>query len=235
MTTRTSGRWWRGVGTLALVLVAQAVPGGEARAQELADFDYENLAFRGIGMEVGWLAPNRVEATPSFGIRLDLGYLGPGLRLTPSLTYWSSEMKRREVREFETRLEELVDRESPPGTPPASVNLGTIDWSDLVMGLDGHMVWSVPGNLLTYLGGGVAAHIQNGSGESIRGTFIEDLLDSVTAGFNLHGGLEYPLTEQLRVYGVTRYELLGDLQYLELRAGLQFMFGASAPGEIRQP
>lgn len=232
MTIRTSKRGWQGVvwaGLLALGLGADALA-----AQELADFDYENLAFRGMGLEVGWLAPNRVEATPSYGIRLDLGYLGPGLRLTPSLTYWSSEMKRGEVQELETRLEELVDRESPPGAPPASVNLGTIGWTDLVVGLDGHMVWSVPGNLLTFLGAGVAAHIQNGSGEAIQGTFVEDLLDSVTAGFNVHGGLEYPLSDQLRLYGTTRYELLGDLQYLELRMGLQFMFGPAAPGEVRR-
>lgn len=229
---RMKGRGW----TVALALASTALGGAAAPAgaQGLADFDYENLAFRGVGFEVGWLAPTRVESTPSYGIRLDLGYLGPGLRLTPSLTYWSSEMKRAEVREFETRLEELVDRESPPGTPPASVSLGTIDWTDLVLGLDGHMVWSVPGNVLTFLGGGIAAHIQNGSGESIQGTFIEDLLDSVTAGFNVHGGLEYPFTDQLRLYGATRYEILGDLQYLELRMGLQFMFGPSAPGEVRR-
>lgn len=218
---------------LAAMVTSLAVGASAVSAQELADFDYENLAFRGLGLELGWIAPNRVEATGSYGIRLDLGYLGPGLRLTPSLTYWSSAMKRGEVRELETRLEELVDRESPPGAPPATVNLGTIDWADLVLGLDGHMVWSVPGNLLTFLGAGVAAHIQNGSGEAIRDTFVEDLLDSVTAGFNLHGGLEYPLGEQMRLYGVTRYEILGDLQYLELRMGLQFMFGPSAPGEVR--
>jgi hypothetical protein len=215
------------------LVCAPAWPGGSAEAQDLADFDYENLTFRGLGLELGWVAPSRVESTASYGMRVDMGYLGPGLRLTPSLTYWSSRMKHGEVRELEARVEELVDRESPPDTPPASVNLGTIKWADLVLGLDGHLVWSVPGDLLTFLGAGVAAHLQNGSGEAIRGTFVEDLLDSVTAGFNLHGGLEYPLRDNLRLYGVTRYELLGDLRYFEVRTGLQFMFGPSAPGEVR--
>lgn len=227
MRTRTSG-----VGAAALVL-AMTTWASAAAAQELADFDYENLTFRGIGLEFGLVDPTRVESTPSYGVRLDLGYLGPGLRITPSITYWSSRMKRDEVRELEIRLEDLVDRESPDGTPPASVNLGTIDWSDLVLGLDSHVVWAVPGNLLTFLGAGVAAHVQNGSGSAIRGTFVEDLLDSVTAGFNLHGGLEYPITDATRLYGTTRYEILGDLQYLELRAGLQFMWGPSLPDEVR--
>lgn len=210
-------------------VVGAATPAG---AQELADFDYENLSFRGIGLEVGWIEPTRVESTASYGVRLDLGYLGPGVRITPTVSYWSSRMQHGEVRELEQRLEELVDRESP-GSAPASVNLGTIDWADLVIGLDSHVVWALPGPLLTFLGGGIAAHVQNGSGEAIRGTFVEDLLDSVTAGFNVHGGLEYPLSDGFRVYGTTRYEILGDLQYLELRAGLQFMFGPAAPGEVR--
>lgn len=226
MSARTSGWGW----VVALAVATTAAP---AAAQDLADFDYENLAFRGIGVELGWISPTRVEGAATLGMRVDLGYLGPGLRVTPTLHYWSSEMKGSEVTELEDRVAELVDRESPPGTPPATVNLGTIGWSDLIVGLDGHMVWSVPGGLLTYLGAGVAAHIQNGSGEAIRGTFVEDLLDSVTAGFNLHGGLEKPLSEQLRIYGMTRLEMQDDLQYLELRAGVQFMFGPAAPGEVR--
>lgn len=228
MKTRTirGGGWALGL----FVALAATAP---ASAQGLADFDYENLTFRGLGLEVGWLDPSRVESTASYGVRLDLGYLGPGLRLTPWVNYWSSSMKAGEVRELEERVEELVDREAPQGTPPASVDLGTIDWADLVFGLDGHVVWAVPGNLLTYLGAGAAAHVQNGSGEAIKGTFVEDLLDSVTAGFNIHGGLELPLSEALRIYGTTRYEILGDLQYLELRAGIQFMFRSPAPGEVR--
>lgn len=215
---------------MALTALTMAAP---AAAQDLADFDYENLAFRGIGFEVGWMNPTRVESAATAGLRVDMGYLGPGLRITPTLRYWSSEMTRAEVAELEMRVEDLVDRESPAGTPPAQVNLGTIDWSDLVIGLDAHLVWSVPWEMLTYLGAGVAAHVQNGSGEAIRDTFVEDLLDSVTAGFNLHGGLEKPLNDMIRVYGITSYEILGDLQYLEFRAGLQLMFGPAAPGEVR--
>lgn len=222
---------------MVAVLVAATLASGaaapDAAGQELADFDYENLAFRGIGLHVGYLAPTRVESTVGLGTRLDLGYLGPGLRIVPTITHWSSNMERSEVRELEDRVAELVNRETPPGAEPVTVDLGTIEWSDLVLGLDTHVVWAVPLDLLTYLGAGVAAHIQNGSGESIRGTFVEDLLDSVTAGFNLHGGLEYALSRSFRLYGETRYEILGDLQYLELRAGLAFMFGPAAPGEVR--
>lgn len=221
-------------GMLAL-MGASAVGAGPLASQDLADFDYENLAFRGFGLQVGTLFGTRVESTQTYGVRMDLGYLGPGLRIVPSVMYWSSEMKRGEVRDLERRVEALVDRQSAPGSDPAAVDLGTIDWADLVLGMDGHIVWSVPFGFLSYLGAGVAAHIQNGSGQSIEGTFVEDLLDSVTAGFNLHGGLEYPVGDHFRLYGSTRYEILGDLQYLELRVGGQIMFGRSNPGEVRQP
>jgi hypothetical protein len=213
---------------LAALIAAYAAP---LRGQELADFDYENLAFRGLGLEVGYVWPTRVEATPSLGVRMDLGYLGPGLRITPSITYWSSRMERAEVRELEVRLEELVRRDAPG----AVVNLGQIDWSDLVLSFDAHVVWNVPLGFLTYAGAGAAAHIMNGGGELIGDTFIEDLLDTVTAGGNLHLGVEYALSDHFRMYGVTRYEIAEPLQYFELRVGGQFMIGGPAPGEQRAP
>jgi hypothetical protein len=218
---------------VARALAALALGAGAAaplRGQELADFDYENLAFRGLGVEVGYVWPSRVEATPSLGVRMDLGYLGPALRVMPGISYWSSRMSRSEVSELEERVEELVDREAPPGAPPSSVNLGQIDWSDLVLSFDAHVVWRVLG-VLTYAGAGAAAHIMNGGGEAIADTFIEDLLDTVTAGGNLHVGIEYPLSDRFRMYGVTRYEVAEPLQYFELRVGGQFMIGGPAPNE----
>ena len=79
----------------------------------------------------------------------------------------------------------------------------------------------------------MSLHIMNGDGEAISGTFVEDLLDSVKPGFNLHGGLEYPLSDGFRLYGAARYELMEDLRYLELRFGGQIMLSGPASGEER--
>ncbi len=227
MSERGRGSIW----TLVACLIGTAA--APVSAQDLADFDYENLGFRGVGFDLGWMMPTRVEPTTAFGARMDLGYLGPGLRITPTVRYWSSRMEDSEVRELEVRLNELVDRQSPAGTPPANVDLGQIDWSDFALGVDAHVVWSVPFGLLTMLGAGASAHIMNGEGAAIVDTFIEDLLDSITAGFNLHTGIEYPVNERLRMYGMLRYELMGDLRYGTISLGTQFMFGPAAPGEIR--
>jgi opacity protein-like surface antigen len=217
--------------TLAMAAAFGGTADG-AGAQDLADFDYTNLSFRGVGVEWGYLFPTRVEPTQSVGVRVDMGYLGPGVRIVPSVTYWSSRFKRSEVAKLEDRVAELVVTQT--GEPRPQVDLGDIDWSDVALALDAQVVWRVPYGMLTFAGLGAAAHILNGHGAAINGTFVEDLLDSVTAGFNLHAGLEYPATDHVRIYGQGRYEVLGDLQYFQLRFGTQLMIGRPAPGEERR-
>jgi hypothetical protein len=218
-----------GGAALALLLGAGAL----AAQATLADYDYEYLAFRGFSLEGGYIFPSRVDPTYTLGARVDLGYLGPGLRIVPGISYWSSSMRAREVRKLERRLDELIAAGLEPGQTVPGVDLGRVDRSDLVLSLDGHVVWSIPYGLLSYAGGGVSAHILNGEGAAISGTFVEDLLDSVTAGLNAHAGLELPLSDRFRLYGVARYELLEDLRYAELRIGGQVMVGPSLPGEER--
>lgn len=224
---------WRGVLSVAAAVAASLTLGtpGTASAQGLADFDYENLSFRGFGPEWGYIWPSRVQPTQTVGIRMDLGYLGPGLRIVPGLTYWKSDFKAGEIQELEDRVASLIV--SQTDEPAPTVDLGRIDWSDIALSLDGQLVWRVPSDLLTFLGAGAAVHLLNGNGTAINGTFVEDLLDSVTAGFNLHAGLEYLMWPKLRVNGQARYEVMGDLQYFGIRTGVQFMLGPSAPGEER--
>jgi hypothetical protein len=213
-----------------LLLAALLCAPARGDAQELADFDYENLAFRGVALELGYLWPNKVESTPSYGLRMDLGYLGPGLRITPSISYWSSRMKTGEVVELEQKLDSLI-AQTQPGAPAAPVSLGTIDWSDLALTLDAHVVWRTPYGFLTFAGAGASVHFLNGAGDAIADTFVEDLLDSVSAGLGLQAGVELPLTSRLRVYGAGRLEMLEDLRYGALRSGLQLHFGGAVPGE----
>ena len=216
------------VGMLAGMLLAASAGSG----QDLADFDYENLSFRGFGAEWGYIWPDRVEPTQSFGARMDLGYLGPGLRIVPSVHYWSSRFKASEVRELEDRVQSLIV--SQIDVPAPTVDLGVIDWSDLELAVDAQVVWRIPYGVLSFMGLGAGAHMLNGAGPAIDGTFIEDLLDSVSAGFNVHGGLEVPVVDRFRLHGQARYEMLGDLRYTQVRLGGQFMIGAPAPGEERR-
>ena len=213
------------------VVVGSAVP-REAQAQDLADYDYENLSFRGVSFDVGYLYADNVADTRTLGVRFDLGFLGPGFRLMPGVTYWESTLAQTEVDQFETRLGTLTADQG--GTvPPGGFDLGVIDRSDIVMSLDGHYVWAVPLKLFFSAGVGLSAHFLNGSGSAINDTFVEDLLDSVSAGFNLHAGLEYPITDRVRIFGGSKVEVLGDLNYVEFRGGLTFIWGGLAQEEER--
>ena len=82
-------------------------------------------------------------------------------------------------------------------------------------------------------GSWVVRALPNGSGVAIDDTFIEDLLDSVSAGFNLHAGLEFPITDRVRIGAGSKVEVLGDLNYVEFRGGLLFIWGGLAQEEDR--
>ena len=221
---QTAGLRLIGAAVVAMLLSSPL----QARAQGLANFDYEDLSLRGLMLDVGYMSASKVDDTQTFGARLDLGFLGPGVRVTAGLNHWSSELSGREIGELETQLEELIFQQTGEAS---EVFLGTIDWADLALNGDVHFLWRVPLGVLTYAGLGASAHVLRGSGAAIQDTFVDDLLDSVRAGLNVHAGLEVPLHPRFRLVGETRYELLDDLSYLQFKVGGQFMFVPPAPGE----
>lgn len=214
----------RSVAVGIIGLLAGAAP---ALAQGISDLDYEDLSFRGVMLDAGYMSSSRVESGASLGGRIDLGFLGRGVRVVGGFNHWSSKLARSEVRELEDKLNALIVE----GGGTETVELGNITWSDVALSGDVHFLWSVPFGLLTYAGLGATAHVLRGSGAAIDDTFVDDLLDSVRAGVNVHAGLEVPLHDRFRVVGETRYELLEDLSYLQFRVGGQIMFAPPAPGE----
>lgn len=199
--------------TPALILAPD--PGA---AQRLADYDYENLTFRGIGFDYGYIWPNKVRPAPMWSVRLDLGYLGPAVRLTPTLSYWSSRFRAAQLDRLADRLSQLPALQQQ-GIVLTAADLGDIHWSDLSMSLDAHFVWTAPLDIISFVGAGVALHALNGRGPAIDGTFIEDLLDSTAAGAALLGGFELQVLPRLRAYGEARYTLVSDVRYTGLRLG----------------
>jgi hypothetical protein len=191
-------------------------------AQDLADYDYENLAFRGIGFDWGYIWPTKVEPTSVFTVRLDLGYLGPAVRILPSVSYWSSRFRTTELDRLAGRLSQLPPLRERDIVITAA-DLGTVDWSDLTLALDAHVVWTTPFSVLTFVGAGVALHALNGRGEAIDDTFIEDLLDSTTAGGAVMAGGEVQPFSRLRLYGEVRYSLTSDVRHPGIRLGAALM------------
>lgn len=204
---------------LAAAAAAVMLVPGVARAQDLADYDYENLAFRGIGFDVGGIWPSNIDPAMTFRLRMDLGYLGPGIRIVPSLGYWKSEVQASEIRAFEQQIGVEAGR------------LGEIELSDLVAQIDAHFVWTTPIDLLVYVGAGAGLHMLNGQGAAIDDTFIEDLFDSIMPGVTALGGVEYAVIDRLRVYGEADFTIVSDILNPGLRVGLAVMFPSRLQGE----
>jgi hypothetical protein len=209
---------------------------GPAGAQTLADYDYENLSFRGIGFDLGRVWPNKLNGTQQLGLRVDLGYLGPGVRILPNFSYWSGELRRSELERLADRLSQL-----PPlrdrGVVIEAADLGIVKRSAIATQLDAHAVWTTPVDVITYVGLGAGIHVFDGSGSAVDDTFIEDVLGGVRPGIAGMAGVEYEPIPYLRVYGEARYTMAGDIRYPALRAGAALMFsqGPAAAARSRTP
>jgi hypothetical protein len=177
--------------------------------------------------------PSKVEPAATYTLRADLGYLGPALRIVPNLTYWTSDLRPRELEGLADRIEALPALASQ-GIDLTAADLGPVHWSDLSVGIDAQFVWTAPLRVLSYVGGGVAVHTLNGRGDLVANTFVEDLLDSTTAGFALMAGLEHQPVSRLRIFGEARYNMLSDLRFPELRIGGALMFPAHAATQGEQ-
>lgn len=211
--------------TLAAALVLALAPGA-VQAQGLADYDYTNLSFRGVGIDWGYLWPTKLHNAQSFGARVDLGYLGPGIRIVPSIQYWHSDFLTSELNRLAAQLNTR---------PLVNVggSLGPVRWSDLSLNLDGQFVWTTPLDVLAFVGAGAGLHIMRGSGPAFDGTFVGDMLNSVTAGLNGLAGLEMRLGPRFRVYGEARYTwVINDVRYPWVRVGLAFMVGGKKPNVV---
>jgi opacity protein-like surface antigen len=214
--------------TLATILALCAA--APAAAQTLADYDYENLSFRGIGFDYGHVWPNKVSSTPTYSVRADLGFLGPGVRIVPSLTYWSSSFRGRELNRLADQINRLPTL-MQQGVVVTAADLGEITWRDLSLALDAQLLWTTPAGIITYVGAGGAVHALNGAGEFIRDTFVEDGLDSFSAGVAVMAGAEAEIVPQWRVYGEVRYTLANDVRYPGLRLGAAWMLPANEPAQ----
>jgi hypothetical protein len=196
----------------ALMLAALLLVPRVAAGQTLEDYDYENLQFRGIGVEVGYVIPWNIEPALSFGLRGDMGFVGPHVRIAPGIRFWSSHLREEEVERLATQFIEICSRRAP-GSCPASLDLGEVSRSDLELSADAHIFPDLGGPFTPYGGGGLSLHLLNGGGESIDDTFVEDLLDTVAPGVNLLAGALLRLGSVVQLSLEGRLILTSDVQY----------------------
>lgn len=197
-------------------LIGTLVPAG-ATAQEWEDYDYENLEFRGIGLDFGAVWPANIERTISFGVRADMGFAGPNVRIAPAIRFWSSTVQEAEVARLSEQIRRLCERHAGAVCP--AFDLGEIERSDLELAVDGHYLFTTGMAVQPYLGGGLGLHLLNGRGEAIDDTFVEDLLDTVSPALNLIAGIHLPLSSSIEMMTEARFVLVSDVRYPAILVG----------------
>lgn len=212
---RTASAWrWR-VTTIVLGLATTLVGAGDLAAQNLEQYDYENLKLRAIGIEGVWVGAKDADGALGFGLRADLGPLGPNVRVVPRFAWWKADIDQEAVREFEKNLEDLC---TPPG---CNVVLGSMQRNYWVVGLD--LEWVLESALLApYLGAGGDLYILDDSGQAIEGTFLADAV--VTAGISGVAGLQFDAGKHARFYMDVRATLVSSASNLALYGGLAYRF-----------
>lgn len=204
--------------TLASVAALLLLIGGtrSAIAQDLEQYDYVNLGLRAVGAEVIYVSTSQNEGAVGLGAKLDLGFLGPGIRVVPRFAHWSADVEGSSIDELERQLEEVSDLE------PGTVNLGSISRSAYVIGADVHFIASLP-TVSPYIGAGLDVYMLNDDGAAIRGTFLDDLV--VTAGASAVGGVQVAVSPGWSVFGELRATAVTSASSVGGAFGVYYTFG----------
>jgi hypothetical protein len=211
-------RSWSGLAALtALGWLALGAP-ARASGQGLAGYGYQNLQFRGLGVQVGWVVPTELETTISYGLHADMGFVGPNVRVIPSMRFWSSTLRQGQLDRLSEQIVQLCEKQA---TECPALNLGEVQRSDLELSTEAHYMFPIR-PISLYAGGGLSLHLFNGRGELIDDTFVEDLLDTVAPGFNLLAGIAIPIGK-IRIFGEARAVLTSDIQYGNVAAGATWL------------
>jgi hypothetical protein len=158
------------------------------------------------------------------GLRVDYGYIAPRVRVLLGLSYFRSEFDNEARARFEQRLSSLVNDPDSNFT----VSVGRIRWSDIIADLDLQYVLPQGRGVTAYMGVGASVHLRNGSGPAIKGTFVEDALDQIGAGFNATIGTEFALGPRWRFTLDGRGVVSSGLSTVSLRSGVMFRTSSRA-------
>lgn len=186
----------------------------------LEQFSYDALRPTGLQVDAGMLVSGDLENTIVGGVRLDAGRLAPRFRVLVGLSYFRSDFDTRATARFEQRLREIVI--DPSGDD--IITVGRITWADIVADLDIQYALTETPAGAVFVGVGASAHIRNGSGAAIAGTFVEDALDEIGAGFNAMLGGEVRLMGPWRGTAELRGVLASGLSSASLRVGVMYRF-----------
>jgi hypothetical protein len=200
---------------IRIALLLSIVPSPLFAQGFLEEFSYEGIRLAGIGADGGVVVSNSLTTEPIGGVRVDLGAFSPKVRIVVGALYFKGQFKEDRIREFERRLEVLVD---------GPVDIGSITLADLELYVDLQYLPPRLGRFQGFLGLGFGAHLRNGDGDAIQGTFVEDALSTVAAGLSGSLGFDIAILPQLAFTAEARGGLTSEHRTLSARGGLMYRF-----------
>ena len=216
---RTVGPW------IPLAVLLSVSPTARLSAQGfLSQFSYDNLKPSALQVDLGPVGGNNIRGTLTGGLRLDYGLIAPHVRVLLGVSYYKADFSSAARARFAQSLDSIVN----PGTPDA-INLGRITWSDVTGDIDLQYVLPQGRSVTTYLGIGLGAHIRHGSGPAINGTFVQDALNSITAGLNGTIGAEVG-AQRWRFTLEARGVLSSGVSTASLRSGVMYRWAGTRGG-----
>ena len=209
-----------------VLLLLSNIPTVQLSAQGvLNQFSYDNLRLSGIQVDIGALGASNLTGAVVGGVRMDYGLIAPKVRVLVGLSYFRSQFGAQARARFEQRLKSIVI--DPTGDD--TIRVGRISLSDVIGDVDFQYVFPQGQTATVYLGAGVGIHVRNGSGAAIKGTFVEDALDVITAGLNGSMGAEFRISHALWLTVDGRGTVSSGLNTVSLRAGLMYRLHPSRP------
>jgi hypothetical protein len=204
------------------LIAAPAAAGAQGVDRVLDRLGLDRLRLSGVGGTVGVVRPAQVEAARTIGVHADYGEVASQWRAVFGVTYWGSRYRDAAVR----RLADSVRAVVADPTGDADVELGRVRVSVIALTADAR--WSPrrrrPSWVRPYLGASVGGYAMNAEGRVISGTFLEDALDSISAGVAAVGGADLGVAPNLTVGVHGRYDVLGGARFATLRTGFTYIF-----------
>jgi hypothetical protein len=223
--SRTVGPWI----PLALLLLSGGPPDRLFAQGFLSQFSYDNLKPSALQLDLGPVGGNNIRGALTGGMRLDYGLIAPHVRVLLGLSYYKADFSSAARARFEQRLRSVVI--DPAGDD--TIRLGRITWSDVTGDVDLQYVLPQGRGVTAYLGIGLGAHIRHSSGPAINGTFVQDALNSITAGLNGTIGVEVG-AKRWRFTLDGRGVLSSGVSTVSLRSGVMYRWGGGEGGGDRK-
>ena len=183
----------------------------------LSKFSYDNLKPSALQLDLGPVGGNNIRGALTGGLRLDYGFIAPHVRVLLGVSYYKADFSTAARARFEQRLRSVVIDPSADDT----IRLGRVTWSDVTGDVDLQYVLPQGRAVTTYLGIGLGAHVRHGSGPAIEGTFVQDALNSITAGLNATIGTEVG-AKRWRFVVEARGVLSSGVSTVALRSGVAY-------------